>query len=85
MTKREENLVDVGSLDEFIGTLDPSLTLRKMEATVSKCQHLLSLIDATVPRIQERRQLRQLIVDAQPRQSKWVRLCFVINLILGTA
>lgn len=62
---------DVGQFDKYLAVLDPTLGGRPADS-VGKLQNLLALIDGCVPNILDRKNLRQLIVDAQPRQSKWV-------------
>lgn len=65
-------LLDVGLFDKFLASLDAAVFEERPTESAGKCAHLLALVDAQVPGIMDRKHMRQLVADAQPRQSKWV-------------
>lgn len=42
-----------------------------------KLQHLLARIEEQIAEVEQRRALRQLLLDSQPRHSKWVKPLFI--------
>lgn len=58
-------------LDDFLNALDDRLTPARRTLAVGKCQNLLGWLDGQNFTVAERKNLRQLLADSQPRQSKW--------------
>lgn len=78
--RSEENLIDLSLLDNFLAGLDSSLKKnRSNDNSIGKCHNLIALIEKRMTSVQGRRNLRQLLADAQPRQSKWVLSILMMN------
>ena len=76
-------MLDVAKLDEFLVTsVDHRLQRRTKDNRLGKLQNLIALIEEHVSSLQERRNLRQLLADSQPRQSKWVCYRLALNGLL---
>lgn len=58
-------------LDDFLNALDDRLSVAQRTLSVGKCQNLLGWLDGQSFTVAERKGLRQLLADSQPRQSKW--------------
>lgn len=82
--------VDFAKLNEFLATLDAKLENEKLSnkeirrnrmlraSGGGKIQNLLVLIDNRIASVAERKKLQRLLMDSQPRQSKWVKLSIVL-------
>ena len=67
--------VDVVALDDFLENIDPNVRMPPSDpfhGAPVKFPHLLSLIERGVEGVQEKKRLRQLVVESMPKQSKWV-------------
>lgn len=68
-------LTDLGQFDLFLENIDPQVRngfVDPFQGAPLKYPNLFSLLERRVGEASEKRRLRQLVVESQPKQSKWV-------------
>lgn len=83
------SMVDLGEFDAYLENIDPKIHANTrwggdpLQNAPIKCPNLLSLIERQVEGVSDKKRLRQLIVEATPRQSKWVH-CFHYSMMMNS-